>query len=262
MSTNNQATAIAVVHSNALFRAGLASLLARGDAYQVSDASNLEVLEGLVRGGRNFDAVLIELAEIRDNLSIRIASLRSHLPDARVALLSGNFDPSELALAFSAAADGVILESVSGDILLESLKLILLGEKLFPSPLARYLSSSNGTGIRSNGQALMSDLSERELEILRCLIDGDSNKRIAIRLKITEATVKVHLKSILRKTHVMNRTQAAIWALQRGVGMAAALALAAISYDWKIVEQAMSISNAYGVYGAYGDFLVGLGMSL
>lgn len=107
----------------------------------------------------------------------------------------------------------------------------------------------------------MSDLSERELEILRCLVDGDSNKRIANRLNITEATVKVHLKSILRKTHVMNRTQAAIWGLQRGlVGMAAAIAIALISYDWKIIElQAMSISNAYG---AYGDFLAGLGMSL
>jgi two-component system nitrate/nitrite response regulator NarL len=260
MSTNNQGTAIAVVHSNALFRAGLASLLARDAAYQVSDASNLEVLEGLVRGGRSFDAVLIELSEIKDNLSIRIASLRSHLPDARVALLSRNFDPSELALAFSAAADGIILESVSGDILLESLKLILLGEKLFPSPLARYLSSSGGTDVRSNGQTLMSDLSERELEILRCLVDGDSNKRIANRLNITEATVKVHLKSILRKTHVMNRTQAAIWALHRGVGVAAILAIALIAYDWNIIElQAMSISNAYGVSG---DFLTGLGMFL
>jgi len=262
MSTNNQGTAIAVVHSNALFRAGLASLLARDAAYQVSDATNLEALEGLVRGGRSFDAVLIEISEIKDSLSIRIASLRSYLPDARVALLSRNFDPSELTLAFSAAADGIILESVSGDILLESLKLILLGEKLFPSPLALYLSSaSSGTSIRSNGQTLMSDLSERELEILRCLVDGDSNKRIANRLNITEATVKVHLKSILRKTHVMNRTQAAIWGLQRGlVGMAAAIAIALISYDWKIIElQAMSISNAYG---AYGDFLAGLGMSL
>jgi hypothetical protein len=66
---------------------------------------------------------------------------------------------------------------------------------------------------------------------------------------------------ILRKTHVMNRTQAAIWGLQRGViGMAAAIAIALISYDWKNIElQAMSISNAYG---ACGDFLAGLGMSL
>ncbi|HVT30496.1 MAG TPA: hypothetical protein VHE81_20975, partial [Lacipirellulaceae bacterium] len=65
MSKSNQGTAIAVVHSNALFRAGLASLLARDAAYQVSGATNLEALEDLVRSGRSFDAVLIEISEIK-----------------------------------------------------------------------------------------------------------------------------------------------------------------------------------------------------
>lgn len=58
------------------------------------------------------------------------------------------------------------------------------------------------------------ELSPREHEILECLASGDSNKRIAIRLNISEATVKVHVKSILRKIKVDNRTQAAIWALR------------------------------------------------
>ncbi|MGN6514244.1 MAG: response regulator transcription factor [Rhizomicrobium sp.] len=233
MSENNKAAAIAVIHSNALFRAGLASLLTGNSAYKVTDTSSMETLEGLVRNGGSFDAVLVELAGIKSHLIEHVSTLRSYLPNARVALLSGHFDPSELALAFSADADGVILESVGGDILLESLKLILLGEKLFPSPLARYLSSnSNHSGVKFNGQALTTDLSDRELEILRCLIDGDSNKRIANRLNITEATVKVHLKSILRKTHVLNRTQAAIWALQRGVGLTAAVAFFICAYDW------------------------------
>lgn len=55
-------------------------------------------------------------------------------------------------------------------------------------------------------------LSGRESEILRCLVDGDSNKAIANRLGITESTVKVHMKSLLRKLKVSNRTQAALWA--------------------------------------------------
>src|SRR3546814_3750398 len=61
------------------------------------------------------------------------------------------------------------------------------------------------------------NLSDREIEILRCLISGDANKIIARRLEITEATVKVHIKAILRKLRVMNRTQAAIWAVTRGL---------------------------------------------
>jgi two-component system, NarL family, nitrate/nitrite response regulator NarL len=59
-------------------------------------------------------------------------------------------------------------------------------------------------------------LSSRQKLILHCLIEGDSNKTIARKIHIAEATVKVHLKTILRKIHVHNRTQAAIWAINNG----------------------------------------------
>ena len=62
-------------------------------------------------------------------------------------------------------------------------------------------------------------LSEREEQILKGLVKGLSNKIIARKLDIAEATVKVHMKSILRKIRVANRTQAAVWALERGYGV-------------------------------------------
>lgn len=66
------------------------------------------------------------------------------------------------------------------------------------------------------GQVSQTPLSAREIEILSCLAHGHANKRIARELNITEATVKVHVKAILRKLHLTNRTQAAIWAVQNG----------------------------------------------
>ena len=63
----------------------------------------------------------------------------------------------------------------------------------------------------------MKGLSEREREIMGCLVHGKSNKVIARQLGITEATVKVHLKAVLRKLNVSNRTQAAIWAVRNGL---------------------------------------------
>jgi two-component system nitrate/nitrite response regulator NarL len=60
-------------------------------------------------------------------------------------------------------------------------------------------------------------LSPRELQILRALVNGRSNKAIARELSISEATVKVHLKALLRKVRVNNRTQAAVWALNQGL---------------------------------------------
>src|SRR5207237_6965922 len=59
-------------------------------------------------------------------------------------------------------------------------------------------------------------LSPRETSILRCLVEGDSNKCIARKINIAEATVKVHIKAILRKIRVQNRTQAAIWGMNNG----------------------------------------------
>ena len=79
-------------------------------------------------------------------------------------------------------------------------------------------SSSETTDEFMRGENLfMPKLSAREKCILRCLLDGDANKVIARKFDIAEATVKVHVKAILRKIRVQNRTQAAIWAMNSRV---------------------------------------------
>jgi two-component system nitrate/nitrite response regulator NarL len=98
---------------------------------------------------------------------------------------------------------------MSGDALQQSLRLVLLGEKVFPTDLAHLLT--NGRMGHFNG------LSDREMQILACLLNGAKNKQIAYELKISDGTVKVRLKAILKKIHVRNRTQAAIWALNHGL---------------------------------------------
>ena len=94
----------------------------------------------------------------------------------------------------------------------------MLGQKVMPTELAAALINGAAGVQPVNGKSVESyGLSERELEILRCLVNGDANKVIANRLDITEATVKVHMKSLLRKIKAGNRTQAAIWALNHGL---------------------------------------------
>jgi two-component system nitrate/nitrite response regulator NarL len=88
-----------------------------------------------------------------------------------------------------------------------------LGEKVFPTNLAAMLLNLNNAPSPMNS---LRGLSPREQEILQSLVTGASNKLIAIKLGITEATVKVHLKTLLRKIDVNNRTQAAIWAMNNG----------------------------------------------
>lgn len=231
---------IAIVDSNRLFRAGLISLLGQNADNPVGEASSVEELGRQISEGRDYDLILLD-APMSDNAApCPVSAVRALAPDAHVTVLADRFDPAHLRTCFAAGADGYLLKDISSETLRASLNLILLGEKILPSPLADILSRDNGAPINGShngyvaGMALLpfdgaGDLSDREMEILRCLVSGDSNKRIANRLCIAEATVKVHLKSILRKTHAENRTQAAIWALQRGVSGVAASAVIALS---------------------------------
>jgi two-component system nitrate/nitrite response regulator NarL len=119
--------------------------------------------------------------------------------------------------AIQAGADAYLMKDISVDALIQSLRLVMMGEKVFPSHLAALLISGKAGGTVSvDGAASRKGLSQREMQILQCLLNGDSNKMIANRIGITEATIKVHLKSVLRKINASNRTQAAIWALNNG----------------------------------------------
>jgi two-component system nitrate/nitrite response regulator NarL len=107
---------------------------------------------------------------------------------------------------------------VSPEALVQSLQLILIGETVFPTNLALLLTEMSPPA----PQGTIRGISPREQDILQQLVSGASNKAIANRLGITEATVKVHLKTLLRKIDVNNRTQAAIWAMNNGFSAKAA----------------------------------------
>jgi two-component system nitrate/nitrite response regulator NarL len=94
---------------------------------------------------------------------------------------------------------------------------VLLGEKVFPTDLAQVLTNGGMTLRGDRGQiGHANGLSDREMEILGWLVNGAQNKQIAQALNISDSTVKVHIKAILRKIRVRNRTQAAIWGLNHG----------------------------------------------
>ena len=128
-------------------------------------------------------------------------------------VLASDLTVEALREAMNAGADGFLMKEVSPEALLQSLELVMLGEKVYPTNLASMLLDLTSAPTPLNS---IRGLSSREREILQLLVTGASNKLIAIRLGIAEATVKVHLKALLRKIDVNNRTQAAIWAMNNG----------------------------------------------
>jgi two-component system nitrate/nitrite response regulator NarL len=191
-----------LIEANRLFRQGLKHLLADTRfAVEAEFSTTEQAIEGAVASG------LVIVGEGGD-----LQQLRSAYPEARIVVLASDFAVDALREAMNAGADGYLMKDVSPEALLQSLELVMMGEKVFPTNLAAMLFDMNVIA----PQHSVRGLSPREQEILQALVTGSSNKLIAIKLGITEATVKVHLKTLLRKIDVNNRTQAAIWAMNNG----------------------------------------------
>jgi two-component system nitrate/nitrite response regulator NarL len=191
-----------LIEANRLFRQGLKHLLADTRfAVEAEFSTTEQAIEGAAASG------LVIVGEGGD-----LQQLRGAYPEARIVVLASDFAVDALRDAMNAGADGYLMKDVSPEALLQSLELVMMGEKVFPTNLAAMLFDMNVIA----PQHSVRGLSPREQEILRALVTGSSNKLIAIKLGITEATVKVHLKTLLRKIDVNNRTQAAIWAMNNG----------------------------------------------
>ena len=208
-----------VIDANRLAREGLIAILTRGELSVAKEASSFDELPA--RGAEDADPslILIDCGSDPEGARSDLEQLRTWYPTARIVVLTACENLTFLIACFGAPIDGLVSKNVSSSALLKSLHLVMAGERVFPSQLVAMLLAGGASATVSTPklQAGSPSLSERETQILQCLVAGDSNKAIANRLHVTEATVKVHLKSILRKIQVRNRTQAAIWALNRGI---------------------------------------------
>jgi DNA-binding NarL/FixJ family response regulator len=226
-----QCVATILVGRSILLREGLARILRSGNfriVASVSCANDLlpskpqlhEPLFLIAHTGDSFDAAIEQIGIIRDR----------H-PTGRIAIVADRYRLGELVSALRAGANGYFVDVMTCDVFIKSIELVMMGETIYPPA---FLSFVLDPEINHLDEAVPGDeqeqailfatedtisppqLSPREKSILRCLVEGDSNKCIARKIDIAEATVKVHVKAILRKIRVQNRTQAAIWGMKNG----------------------------------------------
>ncbi|PGH59103.1 DNA-binding response regulator [Azospirillum palustre] len=205
---------VSLIDANNLFRQGLKAMFAEQGFHIAKETSSLKAALQIVQEGDASQVILIDPVGIGDFADL-VRSLKEACPDTHVVVLTGTLDAEIMTKAIQAGADGFLMKDMSMEALAQSLRLVMIGETVFPSALAALL-----IGGRLNGAADLAvphkGVSKREAQVLRCLQNGSSNKTIANHLRITEATVKIHLKSLLRKIEVSNRTQAALWGLNNG----------------------------------------------
>jgi len=147
---------------------------------------------------------------------------QSH-PDVPIVILSGHYNRQDVMTALDHGVSGYIPKNIGGMALVNALRLVLAGEKYLPPEAFSETSANEDASILSgdNGQPKEVDpkfatLTPREGEILRLLVDGLTNKQIAIELDLQEITVKIHVRHIYRKIGSQNRAQAVRITLQSG----------------------------------------------
>jgi two-component system nitrate/nitrite response regulator NarL len=201
---------------NSLIRSGISHILS-GTHFVLSEenpeqTSDLPIL------------CLIYGSQVVDDLSDTVERFKARWPSARVVLLVEGMASAAMVQAFQTGMDGICSTGMTREALIKALELVMLGETFFAPTLALSLwddasrqrqARSEGAVVVGPGAAAIADkLTGRETQILSHLTLGASNKHIARTLGVAEATVKVHVKGILRKIKAANRTQAAMWAQQ------------------------------------------------
>ncbi len=224
MASVKRIVATAVVTSDALLGEGLSHILHDGTHRVIAIAASFSALS-LPRDKLPALVIMVLPSHVAEWDGI-LAQVRHAACIARVVILTEACDMAYCQQALRAGAVGYLSRSINADALIKSLDLIVAGEVVISPSLVPHLFGSDGPPATLDDPSLVPvaapastdgnahPLSSRESEILQCIAQGDSNKHISRRFAITEATVKAHVKSILRKINARNRTQAAAWALR------------------------------------------------
>jgi two-component system nitrate/nitrite response regulator NarL len=209
---------VLLIDDHTLFRLGLKNLLERSGIQVIGAASTgkegLEIIQQL-----SPDVVLLDMRmPDMDGLAV-LRQLRESGVTIPISMLTTSNEEHDLIESLRSGAQGYLLKDMDPEELVSALHKIVEGETIVAPQLAGTLARAlQGKTDESEQKTPLSDLTPRELEILEHLAIGQSNKVIARELGITDGTVKLHVKSVLRKLNVRSRVEAAVIAVELGLG--------------------------------------------
>jgi len=200
---------ILVADDHDLVRDTIAAYLAQQDDFKISTAPALPEAITLLAGQTPFDLAILDYNMPGMEGLAGVEAVAKEFPHIKVVLMSGIATPEVAQMAMSMGARGFLPKSATATSMVNAVRFVLSGERYFPFGF----TSAPAPAAPESFQGL----SAREMETLEHLCDGASNKEIARALSVAEVTVKLHVKNILSKLGVKNRTQAALKAKENGV---------------------------------------------
>ncbi len=210
---NDSITTLIAIDDHPLFRKGVADLIGmEASLNMIGEAASGE--EGLVLAEElHPDLILLDLNMKGMDGIETLKLLKDRVPDARVVMLTVSDNEEDVVAALRAGADGYLLKDMEPEDTLDYLRQAARGKLVISERLTELLAHA----LRSEGShpsdVNQAGLTEREEQILSLIAQGLSNKMIARKLDITEGTVKVHVKHLLKKLNLRSRVEAAVWAV-------------------------------------------------
>lgn len=212
---------VLLADDHALFRAGLTNLLNAWGVQIIGQAANGN--EAIARARElHPDLVLMDINMPGLNGLEATRAIKAEFPDIKVIILTVSDDQEDLFEAIKSGAEGYLLKNLREEEFADLVNRIARGEPVMSSGLAKKLlqefarlKQQEKPVVEAKAE-IEAGLSVREQEVLELVARGDTNKEVAATLYISENTVNFHMKNILSKLHLKNRTQVAAWALGHG----------------------------------------------
>ena len=209
---------VILIDDHALFREGLEGLLRRRGV-EVTACSNAQQGIETVRQIQP-DVVMVDLRMPEVDGISTLKMLRSENTEIPILILTTSDDASDLKECLQHEANGYLLKDMDPDDLVVAMRKVIAGETVVAPELAGTLAAiiqNKDESLDEEASSVFSVLSPREMEILSHLTEGQSNKLIARHLGISDGTVKLHVKSILKKLGLHSRVEAAVLAANEGI---------------------------------------------
>jgi DNA-binding NarL/FixJ family response regulator len=205
---------VVIADDHEVVRKGIANLLADSDVKVVGDAANGEEAIRVAKKTKP-DVVLLDVQMPGTDGLATLAKIRADLPNIRCIIFTAHENPTYVARAVAAGAHDYILKNCSRSELVSAITGAASGEVPVRAGELRRVATTMANRVGTPDPDI--PLTQRETQVLRHLALGLSNKEIAQSLAISVETVKEHVQNVLRKISVADRTQAAVWAVRRGL---------------------------------------------
>lgn len=210
---------VIIAEDHILFREAIAKLIKEIEPQAtIDEVSRYEEVYQLLKDRQGYDLIIVDLDLPDIEWEQGLFQIKERSKEAKIIVITASEDIPSIKKAVSMGILGYIPKSLPPKVMLGAIKIVMEGGSYLPiTALNQIKRDSVEEEVEANKRTIKNNLTGRQLEVLRLIAQGKSNKQIAYEMQVSEATVKLHINSLLKNLQVHNRTQAVLEGQKQGI---------------------------------------------